>query len=37
MELVATAVKKYEDYMEIINTDTKAQLDYFVNKLQGKR
>ncbi|AGL01183.1 glycosyltransferase [Desulfoscipio gibsoniae] len=37
MELVATAVKKYEDYMEIINTDTKAQLDYFVNKLQGKK
>ncbi len=37
MELVKTEAKKYVDYLEIINTDTKAQLDYFVNKMQGKK
>jgi len=37
VELVTTTVKKYEDYFKIINIDTKAQLDYFVNKMQGKK
>lgn len=37
MELVKTDLKSYQDYQEIIDTNTKAQLDYFANKLQGKK
>jgi len=37
MELVKTGLKSYQDYQEIINTETKAQLDYYANKLQGKK
>lgn len=37
MELVNTELKNYKEYEELIDVDTKLQLEYFAEKLQGKR
>lgn len=37
MELVNTELKNYKEYEELIDVDTKLQLEYFAERLQGKR
>ncbi|HBI27154.1 MAG TPA: glycosyl transferase family 1, partial [Peptococcaceae bacterium] len=37
MEIVNTAVKNYKEYEELIDVDTRLQLEYFAEKLKGKR
>jgi len=37
MELVQTGEKRYEDYQEFIDIDTKLQLDYYAEKIKHKK
>jgi trehalose synthase len=37
VELVNTELKNYKEYEELIDVDTRLQLEYFAEKLQGKR